>query len=171
MPNLGGMNATTRPVTGALLLGALALLAAGTGTALGEETIMRHARGTFDVTVTPLALDGPADDPSLGRFALAKEFHGDLRGQGRGQMLTSGSGAGSGAYVAIETVTAKLDGRNGTFALQHRGTMEGGRPNLEVTIVPASGTGGLAGIAGTLNIAIEGRIHRYDLEYSLPPAD
>jgi hypothetical protein len=35
--------------------------------------------------------------------------------------------------------------------------------------VPDSGTGGLEGISGTLHILIEGKKHRYDLEYILPP--
>ena len=35
-------------------------------------------------------------------------------------------------------------------------------------MVPDSGTGDLAGIAGTLTIEIEGKAHFYRLEYTLP---
>lgn len=131
---------------------------------------MKHACGDFDVKVLPLPLGGPAEDSTLGRLSIEKELHGDLVGNGKGQMLTGMTAVeGSAAYVAIERVTAKLEGREGTFALVHRGTMHAGDSQLEVTIVPDSGTGALAGIAGTLHILIEGKQHRYDLEYSLPP--
>lgn len=129
---------------------------------------MEHARGEFDVKVNPLPLAGPAEDAALGRMSIEKEFHGDLVGTGKGQMLTAGAAEGSGVYVAIETVSATLAGRKGTFALYHRGVMRRGTPELAVLVVPDSGTGELAGISGALNIIIEGKKHFYDLEYSLP---
>ena len=51
---------------------------------------------------------------------------------------------GSAGYVAMERVAGKLDGREGTFALQHSGTMTRGTPHLVITVVPDSGTGQLA---------------------------
>ena len=130
---------------------------------------MRHARGEFDVKVTPLPLAGPADEPSLGRLSIEKRFRGDFVGVGEGQMLTATTGVeGSAAYVAIERVSGTLEGRVGSFALQHRGEMRGGQQDLHVSVVPDSGTGGFAGIAGTLHIIIEGKNHRYELAYTLP---
>jgi hypothetical protein len=133
-----------------------------------EEIKMEHARGDFDVKVNPLPLAGPAEDATLGRMSIEKEFHGDLVGTGKGQMLTAGSAEGSGAYVAIEKVSATLAGRKGTFALYHKGIMTRGTPDLAVIVVPDSGTEGLTGISGTLHILIEGGKHGYDFEYSLP---
>ena len=129
---------------------------------------MKHARGEFDVKVTPLALAGPAEDSTLGRMSIEKEFRGDLVASGSGQMLTAMTGVqGSAAYVAIERVSGMLEGREGSFALQHRGAMSRGAQEMLVTVVPDSGTGELAGISGTLHIIIEGKEHRYDFEYSL----
>ena len=52
--------------------------------------------------------------------------------------------------------------------LQHRGTMSrGANYKMEVTVVPESGTGELAGISGSMTIVIEGKTHTYDLEYRL----
>jgi hypothetical protein len=76
---------------------------------------------------------------------------------------------GSAGYVAMELVTASLGGRSGSFVLQHTGTMTRGEPQLSVTVVPDSGTGELAGIAGKMTIRIEGGKHYYDFEYTLPP--
>jgi len=130
---------------------------------------MKHARGEFDVKMTPVSLAGPAEDATLGRFSIEKEYRGDLVGSGRGQMLTAMTEVeGSAAYVAIERVTGVLEGREGSFALQHRGEMNRGEQDLYVNVVPDSGTGLLAGITGVLQIIVEGKEHRYDLAYKLP---
>jgi len=133
-----------------------------------KEAPTMHATGPFDVRVTPQ--DDKSDDPLLGRMALDKQYHGDLEGTGKGQMLTAGTSVkGSGAYVAIEKFTGTLKGRSGTFVLHHLGTMTQNVPQLSVSIVPDSGTGELKGISGkmTINIAAGGK-HSYDLEYKLP---
>ena len=135
-----------------------------------EANVMNHAVGTFEVKVTPAAVDDNAGDAALGRMLLDKQFHGDLEGTSKGQMLTAGTGVkGSGAYVAIEKVSGTLKGRKGTFVLQHSGTMtRGGAPQLTVTVVPDSGTDQLVGLAGTMTIKIESGKHLYDFAYALP---
>jgi uncharacterized protein DUF3224 len=133
-----------------------------------KEVSVIHAAGPFDVKVTPQ--DDKSDDPLIGRMALDKQYHGDLEGTGKGQMLTAATSVkGSGAYVAIEKFTGTLKGHSGTFVLQHLGTMTQNVPQLSVSIVPDSGTGELKGIAGkmTINIAPGGK-HSYDLEYTMP---
>jgi hypothetical protein len=135
-----------------------------------ETTPTVRASGTFDVNVVPQATDaGAPDGPALGRMSLDKQFHGDLQGTSTGEMLTaSGSVKESAGYVAIERVTGTLNGKKGTFALQHSGTMNRGVPHLTITVVPDSGTGELAGLAGSMTIKIEERKHLYEFEYSLP---
>jgi uncharacterized protein DUF3224 len=130
----------------------------------------RHATGPFDVKVSPLPLAGPAEEATLGRMGLEKQYHGDLEATATGQMLTASTDIqGSGVYVAIERVSGTLQGRKGTFALYHRGVMTRGEPSLEVLVVPDSGTGELAGLAGTMRIDIaEGGKHSYTFEYTLP---
>jgi LDH2 family malate/lactate/ureidoglycolate dehydrogenase len=105
-------------------------------------------------------------------MTLDKQYHGDLDATGKGQMLTAGSAVkGSGAYVAIEKVTGTLQGRTGSFVLQHTGTMTQNKPQLTITVVPDSGTGQLTGISGKMTIIIAtGGKHSYDLEYTLPPS-
>jgi len=75
--------------------------------------------------------------------------------------------AGSAAYVALERVVGTLNGRRGSFILQHNGTMSKGVPALMVTVAPDSGTEQLAGLAGTMTIVIADGKHSYDLEYTL----
>jgi hypothetical protein len=127
------------------------------------------AKGTFTVELTPQGKPNIADGVTLGRMSLDKRFEGDLSGSGQGEMLSALTPVkGSAGYVAIERVDATLHGRKGSFVLQHSGTMHQGAQQLSITIVPGSGTGALAGIAGTFRLSIvEGR-HFYELDYSLP---
>ena len=48
--------------------------------------------------------------------------------------------------------------------------MNRGTPQLTVTVVPDSGTGGLAGLSGNMMIIIEPGKHSYEFDYSLDAA-
>jgi hypothetical protein len=141
---------------GLLLLAAPAPAPAGT----------QHAKGTFDVKLTPTGEEDKAPGATLGGATAAKQFHGDLEGTSTATMLTAMTDVkGSAGYVAIERVSGLLNGRRGTFVLQHSGTMTRGAQQLSVTVVPDSGTGELAGITGKMTIAITEGQHKYDFEY------
>lgn len=126
------------------------------------------ASGTFDVKVNPQAADDTGEAGAFGRFFIDKQLHGDLDGVSKGQMLAAMSAVeGSGGYVALERVSGTLNGRTGTFILQHNGTMRGGAFNLVITVVPDSGTGELTGLSGTFAIVIEGAKHSYTFDYTI----
>jgi hypothetical protein len=126
-----------------------------------------RARGTFEVTMAPQAVDQAAT-AGLGRMTIDKTFQGDLAGTSKGQMLAAMTPVqGSAGYVAIERVEGTLHGRKGAFLLQHSGTMTRGTPALVVTVVPDSGTDQLAGLFGKMSIIIEGKKHSYEFDYSL----
>jgi hypothetical protein len=129
----------------------------------------RHAQGTFDVKTTPIAADEATAGTPIGRFALDKEFHGDLEAKSKGEMLGAGDpGKGSAGYVAIEHVTGTLNGLSGSFALQHIGSMDASGFKLSVTVVPGSGTAQLNGIAGTMTIVQAAGKHSYSFDYTVP---
>ena len=127
----------------------------------------RHATGSFTVKMRP-----PTAPPAPGEFVrlrLDKVFEGPLAGTSEVDMLASNAGdQPSGGYVALERFTGTLEGRRGTFVMQHSGTMSPGKMQIDVRLTPGSGTGELAGIEGTLAIRIEGKAHYYDLQYTLP---
>ncbi|MFZ0286195.1 MAG: DUF3224 domain-containing protein [Terriglobales bacterium] len=130
-----------------------------------------HAKGTFEVKITPQTPDGKFEDATMGRMTIDKQFRGDLEGTSKGQMLTGMTDVkGSAGYVAMERVTGTLNGRSGTFILQHSATMTRGVPQLSVTVVPDSGTGQLVGLTGKMDIIINAGKHSYDFEYTLPAA-
>lgn len=131
-------------------------------------SMSKHVAGEFDVKVTPQKDEG-IGDPSVGRMAIDKVYHGALAGTGLGQMLAGMGGAkDSGAYVAIERVTGTLDGKKGSFAVHHVGVMDRGKQSLVITVVPDSGTEALTGITGTMTIEIKDGKHFYTFDYTLP---
>jgi hypothetical protein len=131
--------------------------------------VTKHATGPFDVKVTPQGDPDKADGSTLARYSLDKQYHGDLDATASGTMLTAGTDVkGSAGYVAIERVTGTLNGRTGSFVLQHSGTLTRGAQELSIAVVPDSGTGQLSGITGKLTIIIDAGKHSYAFDYTLP---
>ena len=131
--------------------------------------MLNQVRGTFEVKLGPLPAYDTAEGSTLGRLSIDKQFHGDLQAISKGEMLSAGTSVkGSAGYVAIERVTGTLNGRTGSFVLQHSGTMNRGEPHLVIAVVPDSGTEGLTGLTGKMAIEITGGKHFYDFEYTLP---
>ncbi len=128
----------------------------------------RMAAGRFDVRLDRQPLAHERVDATLSRFALDKTFHGDLDARGEGEMLSAGSPARAGAYVAVERIVGSLHGRRGSFVLQHAGTISPAGQQLMMTVVPESGTEELSGLAGAMTIAESDGAHRYELTYTLP---
>lgn len=162
----------TLTVRGYLAVAALGLLVAFgvlAGTARAQETTMRHAKGTFEVTMEPADAEVVEAGLGLARYGLIKRFDGGITGVSSGQMLTGGPpGETTGTYIALERVVGTLDGKQGAFLLAHRGDMSPEGYVLSITVVPNSGTGELAGISGDFALTLEGGAHRYDLSYTLP---
>jgi hypothetical protein len=130
--------------------------------------MMKHAHGTFEVKLSPQPPDDAAAGSPVGRLLLDKQFQGDMEGESRGQMLGVRTAVeGSAGYVAMEQFVGTLDGRRGTFVLQHSGTMTRGAQQSSITVVPDSGADELAGLAGSMEIKIEDGKHYYDFEYTL----
>jgi hypothetical protein len=125
----------------------------------------KEAAGTFDVTLAPIG----TGEGAIGSMSIDKTFHGELQGSSVGQMLAFRSEVeGSAGYVAMERVTATLEGRQGSFTLQHSGLMDKGAQSLMVVVVPDSATEGLSGLTGTMNIVVTPGRHDYRFRYTLP---
>ncbi|WP_024594276.1 MULTISPECIES: DUF3224 domain-containing protein [unclassified Pseudoalteromonas] len=125
--------------------------------------------GEFTVALAPI--EGYAKGQqgiTLGRMSIDKTFSGDLNATGQGEMLSAMTPTqGSAGYVAIEQVIGELEGKQGSFVLQHFGTMNKGQDNLILNVTPDSGTNELKGLTGSMKIRIEQGIHYYDFDYRL----
>ncbi len=127
---------------------------------------MPIVRGPFEVNMEPEPPFLEQDGLTLNRNAAYKQFSGGMTGSSDVQMIAAfTSTPGSAGYVAIEHFTGSVDGKSGSFVLQHSGTMNRGDAQLTVTIVPDSGTGELTGISGTLEIENDEGEHSYVLDY------
>jgi len=146
-----------------LLICALVFNSAFTQSKQGK-VMTNRASGTFEVKMSPQEAD-----MSVGRMTIDKQFQGDLVGTSQGQMLMAGSESvkNSAGYVAIEKVTGALNGRRGSFYLQHNGVMTRGAGELTITVIPDSGTDQLVGLRGKMNIIIAEGKHSYEFEYTL----
>ena len=134
-----------------------------------QPVATKKESGGFEVKMTPQPLADTDAGKLLGRMSLVKEYTGGLQGTSRGEMLTALTGVeGSAGYVAIERVTGTLGGKKGSFVLQHYGIMKHGEQQLQITVVPDSGTEELKGLEGKMDIKIEEAKHFYVLEYTLP---
>jgi len=131
-----------------------------------------HAKGTFEVKLVPLKLGGDeAAGAGLGRMSIDKQFHGELEATSQGEMLSVGTPVkGSAGYVAIERVSGRLQGRNGSFVLQHNATMNRGAPQLNIIVVPDPGIGDLAGLSGRMAIKIVDGKHFYEFAFEIADA-
>ena len=146
-----------------LLICALVFNSAFTQSTQGK-VMTNRATGTFEVKMSPQEAD-----MSVGRMTIDKQFQGDLVGTSKGQMLMASSESvkNSAGYVAIEKVTGALNGRRGSFYLQHNATMTRGVGELNIIVIPDSGTDELARLKGKMNIIIAEGKHSYEFEYTL----
>jgi hypothetical protein len=130
---------------------------------------MPKVRGPFEVKLTPQPADERDAAAFLGRLNIDKQFHGALDATSVGQMIAARGGKPESAgYVALERVTGTLDGRAGSFILQHSGHSSPAGQSLAVNVVADSGTDGLVGLSGTMQIVIEaGGKHFYEFDYTL----
>ena len=125
--------------------------------------------GTFDVKMEPIGFSQEGQDGiQLGRMSIDKTFHGDLSAQSKGEMLSAMTTTkGSAGYVAIEQTSGTLNGKKGSFVLQHFGTMSNGNERLILEVVPDSGTGELVGLSGQMAIIIKDGKHYYEFDYEV----
>lgn len=135
-----------------------------------KTTTPHTAKGEFEVKVLPQPAEANVGDAMIGRLSIDKTLTGGLTGVSKGQMLGSQSETepGKGGYVAMERFVGTLDGKKGSFLLQHIGTMDANGAVMDIAVVPGSGTDELKGIVGKFVIKMDGKKHTYEFTYTLP---
>ena len=108
------------------------------------------------------------DRPKLTRASVMKTYTGDIEGDAQVEYLMMYRSDGSAAFVGLEQVSARIDGRAGTFVLQRTGVFEGGLAKESYSVIRGSATGGLQGLAGEGSSAVgHGMEHPFSLRYEL----
>jgi hypothetical protein len=133
-----------------------------------------RATGTFSVlTFAPTDLvPEPAVTTGLpvGVSRMEKRFEGEISGRSATLFTAAFDQAtGTGTYLAMESFEGELNGRQGAFNFVHSASTSGADRSAEFfAIVPGSGSGALAGIAGTggLTVTADGA-HLIQLDYTV----
>jgi hypothetical protein len=123
----------------------------------------------FEVTgwePEPLPLGEPGE-VALGRVTLRKAFSGPMTGTSVVAMTSAAVGDAPAGYVALELVTGTLEGRSGTFVLQHSGVVDGADARAGGVVLPGTATGGLAGLRGTAELTHDESGAVLTLDYTL----
>ncbi len=125
--------------------------------------------GPFEVKLTTRESQTVGEGPPLVNMSIDKTFSGAITGTSVGQMVAYQTGVeGSAGYVALEVVAGTVEGKSGTFALQHSSTMANSVGHQDIQVVPDSGTGELTGLRGTMTIEIaDDGAHNYVFEYDI----
>lgn len=124
--------------------------------------------GTFELIwdeQEPYSTEGGV---ALSKVIVTKTFVGDLEGTSVTELIKAMTPEPTSAgYVAIERFTGTVQGRKGSFILQHSAISTRGEGDLNIVVVPDSGTAELKGISGKFNVVVEDGKHNYTLDYSL----
>lgn len=131
------------------------------------DTTLTTITATFEITGWDQEPYGETEGgPELARATVRKAFGGPLEGTSVAELLMAGRGDGRG-YVASELVTGTLDGRTGSFVLQHGGVGDAEDQHAFGNIVPGTGTGELEGLRGTVVYAHDDDGARATIAYRL----
>lgn len=110
---------------------------------------MERAMGTFEQRYREESeYAEAAEGPRLVRVQVTHTFTGQIEGEGIGEQLVLYSDTDAGSYTGLERVTGRIDGRSGSFVLQHSGIFGAGAVQASWFVVAGSGTAELAGLAG-----------------------
>ena len=133
-----------------------------------------RAEGTFTTHEFTAVDVAPAFEvrtgTEVGVATMEKRFSGDVDGRSATVFTAAfDQASGVGTYVAMESFDGSLGGVAGTFNFAHVASTRGtDRLDESFLLVPGSGTGGLAGIAGSGGMTIDADgTHRVWFDYTL----
>jgi Protein of unknown function (DUF3224) len=112
----------------------------------------QRATASFDITAWEEEPYYEEDGVKLSRTRVVKVFRGEIEGESTAELLMAVAGDDSAAYVGVERVSGRVNGRQGSFVYLHTATAVGEARSASWPLVAGSGTGELAGISGRISI-------------------
>jgi len=108
-----------------------------------------HAQSTFTVKNWDEHAYNEVDGHlKLTRATVAFGYTGDLEGDGAIEYLMMYQDDGSARSIALERFSGRLNGKSGTFVLEHHANYADGTNSGEFDVIAGSGTGQLASLRG-----------------------
>jgi Protein of unknown function (DUF3224) len=111
-----------------------------------------RATASFDITTWDEQPYDERDGVKLSRTRVVKAFRGEIEGESTAELLMALAGEDAAAYVGVERVTGRVNGRQGSFVYLHTATAAGGSQSASWAVLAGSGSGELAGISGQIRI-------------------
>jgi len=90
-----------------------------------------------------------AGGAKITRARVTQEYSGYVEGESTIEYAMYHRSDGTAVFTGIERVVGSVDGRSGSFILQHHGVFEGGSARSDWTIVAGSGTADLETLRGS----------------------
>jgi hypothetical protein len=101
---------------------------------------------------------------------VTQSYSGAVVGTSTIEYLMSYTVQGTANFVGLERISATVEGKLGTFVLQHAGSFSEGKARSSWSIVPGSGTEGLASLRGEGSyVAGHGEPAQVSFTYSFSP--
>ena len=105
----------------------------------------------------------------LTRAKVLQKYQGSIVEEGSVEFLMHHAVNRTASFVGMELVKGTVDGKSGSFVIQHVGTFDSSGAHSAWSIVPGSGTGELAGINGNGRYVATGKSvpvsFSYDISY------
>lgn len=127
---------------------------------------MKTVRGKFEIKSSPASTDDNIKKMGGMGMSFDKVFSGFIEATSKVSMFgIMNRELKSGSYIALELIEGAVEGKKGTFILQHSCFMNKGKEEQVIKVVPDTGTGELKGLSGTMKIEIIEGQHFYNFEY------
>ena len=111
-----------------------------------------NLEGIFQVTgwdEKPYSED--SDGSKLTNAQVTQTYTGSIEGESQVQYIMAHNSDKSATFVGMEKVTCTINGKSGSFVIQHNGKFENGVASSNFVIVTDSGQGELSDIEGSGN--------------------
>ncbi len=107
-------------------------------------------KGIFQITAwDEIPYDESDDDSKQSHAKIKQQYQGDIEGSSELQYLMCYSSKESAIFVGLEILSCNINGKIGSFVIQHKGKFESGIASSEFSIVPSSGKKQLLDITGS----------------------
>ncbi len=103
------------------------------------------------------------------KLTLTKAVHsytGAIVGEGVAEFLMCAGADGATHFIGFERITGTLDGREGSFVIQHDGVFAG-EPRSSWKVLRGSGAGDLAGMTGSGGYGVKDGAIEFQIIYDL----
>jgi hypothetical protein len=108
-----------------------------------------HAKAKFQIAGwDEKTYDEIGNGAKLTQAKVTQTYEGAIKGTSSVEYLMSYAVDGTASFVGLEKVTGEVDGKSGTFVIQHVGSYSDGAARSSWSVLPGAGTGELANLRG-----------------------